>query len=376
MRVGLTLYGDLDERSGGFRYDRRLLEELEAAGDEVEVVSLPWRSYPRGLLDSLSPRVRRRLATDVDVMLQDELAHPSLLGHTRALPYPVVSIVHHLRASEARPLAPVYRRVEARYLSTVDAVVCNSQATCDAVTALGVDPGDALVAPPAGDRFDPAIGDNRVDRRAREDPLRVVFVGNVTPRKGLDTLVDALVRVERPVHLTAVGRPVDTDYYDNVRARARDHGLADRVTFAGELSDDALAATLEESHVLAVPSRHEGFGIVYLEGMSFGLPAIASAAGGATEVVTDSETGVLVDPGDSTAIAEALGAFARDRDRLTRMGTAARDRYESHPDWSDTASRVRSLLTRVVRAGEEGHGDTDADTDTGSRGDAGREAQS
>ncbi len=373
MRVGLTLYGDLDERSGGFRYDRRLLEELEAAGDEVEVVSLPWRSYPRGLLDSVSPRVRDRLATDVDVMLQDELAHPSLLGHTRGLSYPVVSIVHHLRASEARPLAPVYRRLEARYLSAVDAVVCNSHATCDAVTALGVDPGDTLVAPPAGDRFDPTVGDEQVRRRAREEPLQVVFVGNVTPRKGLDTLVDALARVDTPVHLTVVGRPVDREYYESVRARARDDGLADRVTFAGELSDDALAATLQESHVLAVPSRHEGFGIVYLEGMGFGLPAVASAAGGAAEVVADGETGVLVDPGDSAAVAEALNALGRDRDRLARMGAAARDRYDAHPDWSETATRVRSLLAQVARAGGAGR---DADTDTGPSGDAGREARS
>ena len=375
MRVGLTLYGDLDERSGGFRYDRRLLAELEAAGDEVEVVSLPWRSYPRGLLDSLSPRVRERLATDVDVMLQDELAHPSLLGHTRGLSYPVVSIVHHLRASEARPLSPVYRRLESRYLSTVDAVVCNSQATRDAVTALGVDPGDTLVAPPAGDRFDPAIGHEQVRRRARNEPLRVVFVGNVTPRKGLDTLVDALTRVDTGVSLTVVGRPIDQGYYDAVRARARGHGLAGRVTFAGELSDDALAATLRESHVLAVPSRHEGFGIVYLEGMSFGLPAIASAAGGAAEVVTNGETGVLVDPGDPVAVAEALNALGRDRDRLARMGAAARDRYDSHPDWSDTATRVRSLLARVARTGETGQ-DAETDTDTGHRGDTDREARS
>lgn len=373
MRVGLTLYGDLDRRSGGFRYDRRLLDELEAAGDEVEVVSLPWRSYPRGLLDSLSPRVRERLATDVDVMLQDELAHPSLLGHTRRLSYPVVSIVHHLRASEARPLAPLYRRVESRYLSAVDAVVCNSHATRDAVTALGVDSADTVVAPPAGDRFDPAIGDDRIDRRAREEPLRVVFVGNVTPRKGLDTLVDALALVDTGVHLTVVGRPVDRDYYESVRARASEHGLADRVTFAGELPDDDLAATLQEGHVLAVPSRHEGFGIVYLEGMSFGLPAVAGTAGGATDVVSDGETGILVDPGDSRAVAEALTALATDRDRLARLGTAARERYESHPDWSETATRVRSLLARVARAGEEGQ-DADTDTEPGPSGD-GREAR-
>ena len=352
MRVGLTLYGDLEERSGGFRYDRRLVAELEAAGDEVEVVSLPWRSYPRGLLDGLSPAVRDRLAVDVDVMLQDELAHPSLLRHTGTLPYPVVSIVHHLRASEARPLAPFYRAVERRYLSAVDAVVCNSAATRDAVTALGVET-EPLVAPPAGDRFDPAIDPAAIDRRARQGPLKVTFVGNLIPRKGLDTLVDALGRVrDHDIRLTVVGRPVDRGYADEVRGQVRERGLADRVTFAGELGDDALASWLRESHALAVPSRHEGFGIVYLEGMSFGLPAIASAAGGAREVVTDGETGWLVEPGDAGAVAEALRTLSADRDRLAGMGRAARRRYESWPSWPETAARVRELLVAV--AGGEG----------------------
>jgi len=67
MRVGLTLYGSIDERSGGFRYDRKLVEGLRTAGDTVELVELPWRTYRRGLLDNASRRLRDRLRIDVDV---------------------------------------------------------------------------------------------------------------------------------------------------------------------------------------------------------------------------------------------------------------------------------------------------------------------
>jgi glycosyltransferase involved in cell wall biosynthesis len=348
MRVGLTLYGSLDERSGGFRYDRKLVEGLRRAGDTVDVVELPWREYHRGLLDNLSPRARRRLDADVDVMLQDELAHPSLVYANRDLPYPVVSIVHHLRASEPRRLAPLYRAVERRYLATVDGVVCNSAVTRDVVTDLGVDPDETVVAPPAGDRFDPTIDHDTIADRARERPLQVVFVGNITPRKGLDTLVDGLAAAETDAELTVVGRPVDEDYAADVRRAVRGHGLGDRVRMAGELDDDALADTLRSSHVLAVPSRYEGFGIVYLEGMSFGLPALASRAGGAREVVADGETGVLVDPDSPAAVARALTRLDADRDRLARMGQTARDRYERHPDWTETTARVRGLLADVA----------------------------
>jgi len=151
MRVGLALYGEPRRAVRGFRYDRKLVEGLRRAGDTVEVVELPWRTYPRGLLDNALPDFGDRLRVDVDVMLQDELAHPSLLLANRDLPYPIVSIVHHLRASEPRRLSPLYRAVERRYLATVvDGVVCNSAATRDAVAALGVARDSTVVArPPA-----------------------------------------------------------------------------------------------------------------------------------------------------------------------------------------------------------------------------------
>ncbi|QKY16132.1 glycosyltransferase family 4 protein [Halorubrum sp. CBA1229] len=352
MRVGLALYGSLDERSGGFRYDRKLVEGLRRAGDSVEVVELPWRAYPHGLLDNASPTIRDRLRVDVDVMLQDELAHPSLVLANRDLPYPIVSVVHHLRASEPRRLSPLYRAVERRYLATVDGVVCNSAATRDAVTALGVDPDATVVAPPAGDRFDPAIDDAAIGERADERPLRVAFVGNIAPRKGLDTLVEGVARAEAAVELTVVGRAVDEGHVADVRRLVRERGLGDRVRFAGRLSDADLGDTLRESHVLAVPSRYEGFGIVYLEGMSFGLPAVASRAGGAAETVADGETGVLVDPDDPDAVARALEGFAADPDRLAEMGRAARRRYERHPSWDESTARVRRLLADVAGASD------------------------
>jgi len=348
MRVGLTLYGSLDERSGGFRYDRQLVAGLRRAGDTVEVVELPWRDYARGLLDNGSRALRQRLDVDVDVMLQDELAHPSLVLTNRQLPYPIVSVVHHLRASEPRPLRSLYRAVERRYLATVDGVVCNSTTTESVVTDLGVARGSTVVAPPAGDQFDPDIDPQRIDARAHEGPLTLVFVGNIERRKGLDTLVEGLAAADAEAELTVVGRAVDEGYATSVRAKVRDAGLDDRVRFTGRLPDDELASVLESSHVLAVASRYEGFGIVYLEGMSFGLPAIASRAGGASDVVTDGETGVLVAPDDSAAVAGAIEALAGDRDRLAAIGRAARRRYEAHPDWDETTARVRGLLAEVA----------------------------
>ena len=348
MKIGLVVYGDLDTQSGGFQYDRQLVSELQAAGDTIQVIELPWRSYPRGLLDNVTPGFQRRFAGDYDVLLQDELAHPSLAWTNNRLSTPIVSIVHHLRASENRRLRPLYRAIERRYLRSVDGVVCNSSVTRDVVTDLGVDTGRTVVAPPAGDRFDPAITADRIADRAHTEPLRVLFVGNITPRKGVDTLIEGLAAADSDAELTVVGTPVDESYVSRCRDRVADHRLSERVTFTGPIADDALAAAFREHHVVAVPSQYEGYGIVYLEGMGFGLPAIASRAGGATDIVTDDDNGFLVDPGDSAAVANAITTLAGDRERLAAMGQAARRRYEAHPDWSETAATVRELLESVV----------------------------
>ena len=86
MRVALVLYGDLDFISGGFLYDRMLVEHLRRQGEAVEIVSLPWRPYAGGLLDNLTPGLMRPLTTiRADIIVQDELAHPSLLRFNRRL---------------------------------------------------------------------------------------------------------------------------------------------------------------------------------------------------------------------------------------------------------------------------------------------------
>ena len=348
MKIGLVVYGSFDEQSGGFHYDRQLVAELRASGDSVEIIELPWRSYPRGLLDNVSPRFPRRLAGEYDVLLQDELAHPSLVWTNRRLSTPIVSIVHHLRASEHRRLRPLYRAVERRYLRGVDGVVCNSSVTRDVVTELGVDADRTVIAPPAGDRFDPQIESDAIADRAHEEPLRLLFVGNIIPRKGVDTLIDGLAAADGDAELTVVGKPVDEEYVSRCHDRVADHGLDGRVTFTGGIDDASLAAAFREHHLLAVPSRYEGYGIVYLEGMGFGLPAVASRAGGATDIVTHGENGFLVDPGDAAAVADAITTLAADRERLATMGQAARERFDAQPDWRETAATVRGLLESVV----------------------------
>lgn len=344
MNIGFVVYGSLEHRSGGFRYDSQLLSALRDAGDTVETIELPWRAYPRGLLDNLFSTLRERLENRYDVLLQDELAHPSLVVTNRRLSTPIVSIVHLLRATEQHRLTPLYRAVERWYLGSVDGVICNSTDTRDRVTNLGVAEETTVVAPPAGDRFDPADEAISAPVPTAEEPLQIIFVGNISPRKGLDTLIVAIDAVESAVELTIVGQSTADDYLSDVRQQIATRGLSDRVRVTGELTDTELESTLREHHLLAVPSRYEAFGIVYAEAMSVGLPVIASGAGGASDIVTHGENGFLVDPSDPDDIAAAITTVAENPQQLRRMGEAARHRYESHVGWPTITQRVRALL--------------------------------
>ena len=97
MKLGFLIYGSLDTLSGGYMYDRMLVEYLRAQGDTVEVISLRWRNYAAHLTDNFT----FKLPSDLDILIEDELNHPSLIRANRGPhPYPIVSLVHHLRCSE------------------------------------------------------------------------------------------------------------------------------------------------------------------------------------------------------------------------------------------------------------------------------------
>lgn len=354
MRIGLVIYGSLETVSGGFLYDRQLVDYLRGCGDEVRIFALPWRSYGRCLLHNLSPSFTRQLRqADLDVLLQDELNHPSLFWLNRRLrrqaSYPLVSIVHHLRSSERWPAwrRPFYRRVERAYLHTLDGCIYNSATTRAAVEALSDRRLPHVVAYPAGDRFANRPDAAAVAARARQPgPLRIVFVGNLIARKGLGVLLAALARLPlADWRLTVVGNTaVDPAYTRRIHNQVARAGLAANLTWGGVLLDDALAQLLADSHVLVVPSTYEGFGIVYLEGMGFGLPAIASTAGAAHEIITDGQDGYLVPPNDPEALAARLRRLHADRALLAQLGQNALQRYAAHPTWADSMARIRGFL--------------------------------
>jgi glycosyltransferase involved in cell wall biosynthesis len=350
LKIGLIIYGSLDIMSGGYLYDRKLVESLRRRGDEVEIISLPKRNYLAHLTDNSSFRLPERL----DIIIEDELNHPSLLSanaqkHSR----PVVSLVHNLHSLEPRPAwqNSIYRIFEGMYLNSVDGFIFNSQTTQNAVHALTKDKKPFIIAYPPTDRFRSRLDENQMYSRVNEPgPLRILFLGNIIPLKGLHVLLEAIRFQSSAFTVDVVGSlTVDSKYASKIQRFVRIHNLSSTVRFHGVLDDGPLIEQFMCAQIMVMPSSYEGFGIAYLEGMGFGLPAIATTSGAARESITDGENGFLIPPENPVVLRERLTKLSNDRVLLAQMSINALERYRQQPAWEQTVDHIRGFLHVIAR---------------------------
>ena len=144
------------------------------------------------------------------------------------------------------------------------------------------------------------------------------------------------------------GFDADSSYAQRIFQKMKHAGLEASIRFHGAQSDAALENLLANSQVLAVPSSYEGFGIVYLEGMGFGLPAIGTTQGAASEIITHGETGFLIKPDDAAGLAVLLQNLCQNRNLLATLGVAAHQRYKQFPGWEQSMAKIRSFLLNLT----------------------------
>lgn len=189
--------------------------------------------------------------------------------------------------------------------------------------------------------------------RTVDGPLRIVAVGTLHEVKGQVHLIEACRLLgERGIGFTCrfIGDGPDQDA---LQARIDAYGLGDRITLAGRMTSDAVAAELAASDVLAAPSvptrggKREGIPVVLMEAMASGLPVVASRLSGIPELVTDGVSGLLVTPGDDEALAQALATLAMDPALRARLGAAGRETVMREFDVDRNAA---SLADRIRRS--------------------------
>lgn len=185
--------------------------------------------------------------------------------------------------------------------------------------------------------------------RAGEDFALIVGRMAASERyKGHDELLEALPAVAREVAEARLVIAGGGDDRARLEAKAASLGLVDRVFFTGFVSEATLAVLYDRAALLAMPSRGEGFGLVYLEAMRAGKPCLAARATAAAEVVVDGETGLLVDPADGEELAAALLRLLGDPETRRRMGAAGKIRWDREFRYARFRDRLAGHLDRLA----------------------------
>jgi glycosyltransferase involved in cell wall biosynthesis len=339
--------GRLDQLTGGYLFDRRVVEGLRAMGRAVEVIELGGR-FP-----DADEAARAALAAslaglpDGTPAVIDGLAlaaAEACLAHAAAR-LRLVAFVHHPLALETglpQAEAQRYAALERRLLPLFRGVICPSPRTAVEMAAYGV--GRIEVAPPGIEKPD------RPPSCRRAGPAQLLCVATLTPRKGHLVLLDALARLGaldwRLVLIGSLDRDPATT--DAVRARIAALGLGSRVALAGEWPPARLAEAYEAADVFVLPSFHEGYGMAFAEAMAWGLAIVATRAGAIPETVPES-AGILVPSGDADALAAALREVVVDAGLRARLAAGARAHAATLPSWRQAVARWAAAFDRLAR---------------------------
>lgn len=340
-RVVFAIPGDLQAATGGYAYDRRMIDELRTIGWDVDLLALPG-SFPAPTVDDLD-RTRAALADlgDDTLVLVDGLAFgamPEIAGGEGDR-LRLVALVHHPLALETGlegERAEQLHASERRTLEAARRVVATSRTTAAQLAEeFGVAREIVHVAPPGTQPGPVSKGDGA--------PPTIVSVGSLIPRKGQDVLVAALSRLtDLDWRCRIVGSfQRDADFAASVSRAIVEAGLGDRVELVGEAAD--ARAEVAAADIFALPTRHEGYGMVFAEAMAQGLPIVGCAVGAVPEVVPP-QAGPLVPPNDPQAFADALRALLSDPMLRRSHAQAAKEAGARLPDWAASARLLSNAL--------------------------------
>ena len=184
-----------------------------------------------------------------------------------------------------------------------------------------------------------------------EGPLRILYVGSLLARKGVDRLIAALAQIgdSLPWECRIIG---DGSVRPDLEAQAHEAGLADRITFEGAQPAEVIHEAYQWSHLVVAPSvvgkegRTEGIPVVLMEALAHARPVITSRVSGIPELVEDGVTGFLTEPGDSDAIAAAIRTIFADWDRAAALGRAGRERIAEQYDVERNAAALLEMIGR------------------------------
>lgn len=344
QQMYFVIPGDLDARTGGYGYDRRLLIELRELGQQVEHLALD-ASFPFPDAKALqhAEKIFAELP-DKALVLVDGLAFGAMAqcASRHASRLRLIALCHHPLALESGLNAAqqqAFRESERVALLCSRAVIVTSPNTARTLMELfSIPESNIYIALPGTDRADfaPCIG----------DPAVLLCVATLTRRKAHDVLIDALAAVaDLPWQARFVGgEEFDPLWGAQLRQQIAAAGLESRISLLGSVED--LATEYLGADLFVLPSRYEGYGMVFAEALAHGLPIIAARAGAVADVVPES-AGRLVPVEDASALAQSLRTLLTDRNLYGQLRLGAQAAARELSTWQDTAKTVVACIENI-----------------------------
>lgn len=339
--VFFVLPGDLSTISGGYGYDRRLIEELKAQGRQVNPISL-GSLFPNPTSAETLDAAEKLSSIPMDsLVIIDGLAlgalEPKALAQLKA---PLVALTHHPLAFEgglSKERREYLYQNEKENLKLASRVVVTSPSTAELLIAEYDVPRELITIARPGT-------DQRIRSGSRVDPPLILSVGTQVPRKGHDVLLLALSKISHVPWQAAIAGPVsDLAYGQKLIELIDELGLKERVRLLGEVSADELAVLYFEACIFALATRFEGYGMVFGEAMASGLPIVSSRTGAVPDTVPE-DAGVLVNPDDSESFAEALANILQNEKLRAQLSSGSAAAGKKLVSWEQTASLVGRAL--------------------------------
>ncbi len=345
MNLAFVVPGPFEQVSGGYIYDRRLVDGLRGLGHQVQVVELAGR-HP--LPDEAAHEAARAALAQVPAgtqLLIDGLGLPAFAPFARELVVRrAMGLIHHPTALEpgfAEEDRASLRVMETTLFNALSRLVATHRFTAERLTAqFGVPAGRLGVVEPGTDAAPRSAGSGGPG-------VHVLSVGAVVPRKGHDVLIRALAGVaDVDWRLTIAGGLRDAVHAHGLAALAEELGVAQRVTMAGEVTGAALEALYAGADLFALATYWEGYGMAAAEALARGLP-VAVTAGGAIAEVVPVDAAVVSPPGDVVSFTKGLRRVLFDRGLRAQMADAAWAAGQKLPRWEDRAALFAAELERA-----------------------------
>jgi glycosyltransferase involved in cell wall biosynthesis len=336
--------GDWNQPTGGYTYDRRIVECLRDAGHSVCVHALAGE-WPQPSADDLAAAART-IATlpDHSLVVVDGLAFGVMASVVapQAQRLCWVALVHHplyLETGLSSDQRQQLQLQETQALSYARRVLVTSASTATDVAAMGVAPGHIVVVEPG---TDPAVS-LAVKRPTHQQPSRLLCVATLTPRKGHRVLLQALsglMHLDWELHNVGSAER-DPNTAEQLYAQAAT--MAERVYWHGEVAAPSLQAHYAAADVMVLASLHEGFGMVITEALAYGLPVVSSNAGALANTLPPG-AGVQVPAGDVDALRAALAQAISEPVLRAQWAAGARQAATQLPTWDVQATRFADAL--------------------------------